>query len=155
MCVQRRFAFPVPHACRNLRLNTHKAHSHCVCVCVGISPNPSGGAAAGCTREGKGTMNDIDRQRAAERLPVPETLSRSLTADVCLIAEGLGALDTSLSPLSLPARKLSPLQSPRSLLLIRGLIFVNHCALRSPLRPAAWITRETRPARMERWSREI
>lgn len=43
-----------------------------------------------------------------ERLPVPGTLSWSLIADVCLIAQGLGALDTSLSPLSLPARKQSP-----------------------------------------------
>lgn len=51
-------------------------------VCVFVSawhceylPNPFGGVAADRTRKGKGTMNDIDRQRAAERLPVPGTLS--------------------------------------------------------------------------------
>lgn len=58
-------------------------------LCVFVSvwnyqylPNPSSGVAAGCTRERKGTMNDIDRQRAAERLPVPGTPSWSLIADV-------------------------------------------------------------------------
>lgn len=78
--------------------------------------------------KGKGTKNDIDRQVAAESLPIPGTASWLLIADVCLIAAGLGALNVSLFLLSLPARKLSPHQNPPITALIRGLISVNHRA---------------------------
>ena len=76
-------------------MNIHLALCVCVCVCVCVAPSVSPRS----NRVGwlwvvqgkeKGTMNDIDRQRAAARLPVPGTLSWSLIADVCLIAGGAG-----------------------------------------------------------------
>lgn len=54
------------------------SHTRCAFVSVWhyeYLPNALGAVAADCARKGKGTMNDIDRQRAAEHLPVPGTLS--------------------------------------------------------------------------------
>ncbi len=132
------------HAYLILRMNIHRALSYrvCVCVCVALSVSPQsiGGVAAGCAREGKGTMNDIDRQRAAERLP--RSRDTELIADSRCVSNcgGVGRPGyVSVSSVS-ACQEANPLQSPQSLLLIRGLISVNHRAFRSPLRPAARIT---------------
>lgn len=104
-------------------------HSMFDCTAQPVSPKFINGV---CKQvvivKGKGTKNDIDRQLAVESLPIPGTTSWLLIADMCLISAGLGTLDVSLFLLSLPARKLSPHQSPPITALIRGLISVNHCA---------------------------
>lgn len=78
-------------------------------------------------------MNDIDRQRAAEHLPVSGTLSWLLITDVCLIAEGLGApgyVSVSSVATCQEAKPTPPsLQSTRLRLAIRSLIRVDRCRL--------------------------
>lgn len=58
-------------------MNIHLALYVCLRLCgtLGISPIHRVGWLRVVQGKEKGTMNDIDRQRAAARLPVPGTLS--------------------------------------------------------------------------------